>query len=51
MSDNAVIRNLNVGIKYTVAFELPQHSKSYIYDWNRSDRNYRKRGGTQSINH
>lgn len=51
MSDNAMIRNLNVGIKYTVAFELPQHSKSYIYDWNRSDRNYRKRGGTQSINH
>ena len=51
MSDNAVIRNLNVGIKYTVAFEMPQKGKSYIYDWENVEQNYRKRGGNQSIKH
>ena len=51
MSDNATIRNLNVGVKYTVAFELPQRGKSFIYDWNSVDQNYRKRGGNQTIKH
>lgn len=51
MSDGATFRNLNVGIKYTVAFELPQHGKSYIYDYNKVSRDYRKRGGNQGIKH
>ena len=49
LADQAVFRNLNVGIKYTVAFEMPQHGKSFIYDYNKVDRNYRKRGGNQTI--
>ena len=49
LANDAVVRNLNVGIKYTVAFELPQKGKSYIYDYNRVSTNYRKRGGNQSI--
>jgi hypothetical protein len=49
MADNAIFRNLNVGIKYTVAFELPKQGKSYIYDYNKVSRNYRKRGGNQNI--
>ena len=49
MSDGAVFRNLNVGIKYTIAFEMPKHGKSYIYDEKKYDRDYRKRGGNQSI--
>ena len=48
MSDNAVINNLSIGIKYTIAFELPQRGKSYIYDWKR-DQNTIKRGGNQTI--
>lgn len=48
-ADNAAFRNLNVGIKYTIAFELPQKGKSYIYDYNKVDRNYRIRGGNQTI--
>ena len=42
-------RNLNAGIKFTVAFEMPQHGKSYIYDSNKVDRDYRKRGGNQGL--
>ena len=49
LADNAVFRNLNVGIKYTIAFELPQKGKSYIYDSNKVGRDYIKRGGNQSI--
>ena len=49
LADNAVFRNLNIGIKYTVAFELPQHGKSYVYDYNKSDRPRIKRGGNQGI--
>ncbi len=49
VADNAIFRNLNVGIKYTVAFEMPKRSKSYIYDYNKVERNYRKRGGNQNI--
>ena len=37
------------GIKYTIAFEGKQRKKSYIYDYNRVERNYRKRGGNQNI--
>ena len=51
MSDNAVFRNMNIGIKYTVAFELPQHGKSYIYDYNKPGRGGIKRGGNQGIKH
>lgn len=46
-ADNAQFRNLNVGIKYTVAFEFPQHGKSFLYDEYSSERDYRKRGGNQ----
>ena len=42
-------RNLNAGIKFTVAFEMPKHGKSYIYDSNKVDRNYRIRGGNQGL--
>jgi len=49
LADNAVFRNLNVGIKYTIAFEMPKHGKSYIYDSKKATRNYRIRGGNQSI--
>lgn len=49
LAADAVFRNLNVGVKFTVAFELKQNSKSYIYDYHRVERNYRRRGGTQAI--
>lgn len=49
LASGAVFRNLNVGVKFTVAFELKQNSKSYIYDYHRVERNYRKRGGNQNI--
>lgn len=49
MADKAAIRNMNVGIKYTVAFELPQKGKYYIYDYYKEGRSGHKRGGTQSI--
>lgn len=49
LSDNAMVRNLNVGIKYTIAFELPKKGKSYIYDYNKVDRDFIKRGGNQMI--
>lgn len=49
MSDNAVFRNLNFGIKYTIAFELPQHGKSFIYDYKKNEPF--KRGGNQGIKH
>ena len=49
LSAGQTFRNLNVGIKYTVAFELPQQGKSYIYDSNKVDRDYRTRGGNQTI--
>ena len=47
LTNDATFRNLNVGIKYTVAFELPQKGKSFLYDEFGSDRDYRKRGGNQ----
>lgn len=49
LSANAIFRNLNVGIKYTIAFELPQRGKSYIYDYDQVENNYRIRGGNQTI--
>lgn len=49
LANDAVVRNLNVGIKYTVAFELPQKGKSYIYEYDRVNSHYRKRGGNQYI--
>lgn len=49
MSDGVFFRNMNVGIKFTVAFEMPKHGKSYIYDYKRVERDYRKRGGNQGI--
>ena len=49
LADNAIFRNLNIGIKYTIAFELPQKGKSYIYDSNKVGRDYIKRGGNQGI--
>lgn len=49
LSNAAVVRNMSVGIKYTIAFELPIEKKSYIYDSNKAGRNYRKRGGNQTL--
>ena len=49
LADNAVFRNLNIGIKYTIAFELPKPGKSYIYDNNKVGRDYRIRGGNQGL--
>lgn len=49
LTDGATFRNLNIGIKYTIAFEGKKRQKSYIYDYNRVERNYRKRGGNQNI--
>lgn len=49
LADAATFRNLNVGIKFTVAFELPQHAKSYIYDYEKTNRLKIKRGGNQGI--
>ena len=48
-SDGAMFRNLNIGIKYTVAFELPKKGKSFIYDYKKYDRPHIKRGGNQGI--
>ena len=48
-SDGATFRNLNVGIKFTVAFELPKKGKSFIYDYNKYDHIKIKRGGNQGI--
>ncbi|MCR5050117.1 MAG: hypothetical protein K6A36_03440 [Paludibacteraceae bacterium] len=48
-SDNAVIRNLSLGAKLTVAFPMAEHGKSYKYDSRRVKLNYRKRGGTQAL--
>lgn len=47
LSNGATFRNLNVGIKFTVAFEMPKHGKSFLYDEYQSERDYRKRGGNQ----
>ena len=47
LSTGAVFRNLNVGAKCTVAFELPKSGKSYIYNGNDTYR--RKRGGNQVL--
>ena len=49
LANGAKFNNLNVGIKYTIAFEMPTHGKSYIYDSNKVDRNYRTRGGNQTL--
>ena len=49
LADGKTFRNFNIGIKYTVAFELPRHGKSYVYDYYKVDRNYRIRGGNQNI--
>ena len=46
LSGGAVFRNLNVGVKFTMAFQLPKAGKSFIY--NSNSRSYRrKRGGNQ----
>ena len=49
MAAGQTFRNLNVGIKFTVAFEFPKPGKSYIYDYNKVGRGYIKRGGNQTI--
>ena len=49
LADGVIFRNLNIGIKYTIAFEGKNRQKSYIYDYHRVERNYRKRGGNQNI--
>ena len=49
LADGMTFRNFNVGIKYTIAFEMPKRGKSYIYDYNKVERDYRIRGGNQTI--
>lgn len=49
LANGVTLRNLNVGIKFTVAFEMPKHGKSYIYDYNRVKSDFLKRGGNQGI--
>lgn len=49
LSDNAVMRNLSVGLKLTCAFRVAEQGKSYKYDSRRVKTNYRKRGGTQAL--
>ena len=49
IASGQTFRNLNAGIKFTVAFEMPKRGKSYIYDSNKVDRNYRIRGGNQGL--
>ena len=49
LANDAVVRNLNVGIKYTIAFEIPQKGKSHVYDYDKDERDYIKRGANQSI--
>ena len=49
LSAGATFRNLNVGIKYTIAFEMPKRGKSYVYDYFEVESNYVKRGGNQTI--
>jgi hypothetical protein len=48
-SNNAVIRNLNIGIKYTICFPMKPSGKSFIYDWWKAGRDYRKSGGNQAF--
>ena len=49
LADKAAFHNFNLGIKYTVAFELPQHGKYHVYDYYKKGRQPFKRGGTQGI--
>lgn len=49
IADNQVFRNLNVGIKYTIAFELPKRGKSFIYDSDKNKPGNTKRGGNQVL--
>ena len=49
IADNAQFHNFNVGIKYTVAFELPKKGKSFIYDSKQKGQPVIKRGGNQGI--
>jgi len=49
LADGAFFRNLNAGIKFTVAFELPQPGKSHVYDYNKENRLRIKRGANQGI--
>ena len=49
LADEAVFNNLSLGVKFTVAFELPKKGKSYHYDYRQVERDFIKRGGNQSI--
>ena len=51
LSAGAIVRNLNAGIKFTVAFELPSHGKSYLYSDPGNERTRTKRGGNQGLNY
>ena len=48
-ADAAVFNTLSMGVKFTVAFEMPKKGKSYHYDYQQVERGYIKRGGNQSI--
>lgn len=47
-ADKAAFNNLNIGVKFTVLFQLPIAPKQFIYDGNKNVRDW-KRGGTQAI--
>ena len=47
--NGALVRNINVGIKYTIAFEIQQAGKSFVYDDDKPKQTTRKRGGNQSM--
>ena len=49
LTNGAIVRNLNVGIKYTIAFEILQPGKSYKYEHKKTKQLKRNRGGNQLI--
>lgn len=49
LADQTAFHNFSVGVKYTVAFEMPKRGKSYIYDYKKVNTGFIKRGGNQSI--
>ena len=48
LANNVEVRNISTGVKFTMAFEIPQKGKSYIYRSENEKRKF-KRGGNQII--
>ncbi len=47
-ASGAVFNNLNIGVKFTVLFQMPIAPKAFIYEASKNTRDW-KRGGTQAI--